>query len=89
MAHVDPTDDICEEEGREKPPGQKTFLRFDKLTMIPIQKNLINVKMLSDEELDWLDSYHSEVLEKVSPLLEEGSEAMAWLKKSCEKIHRS
>ena len=89
VAHVDPTDDICEEEGREKPPGQKTFLRFDKLTMIPIQKNLINVKMLSDEELDWLDSYHSEVLEKVSPLLEEGSEAMAWLKKSCEKIHRS
>ena len=33
--------------------------------------------------------YHEEVLAKVKPLLEEGSPAMTWLVKSCEKIERN
>lgn len=66
----------------------KKFLKFAKLTMIPIQKNLINIDIMTDAELDWLDSYHEEVFKKVSPLLEEGSPAMNWLVKSCEKIER-
>ena len=90
VQYVDPADDVGEdEEPPEKPAGQKTFLKFAKLTMIPIQKNLIDTKLMTDAELDWLDAYHEEVMEKVAPLLEEGSEAMAWLKKSCEKIDRS
>lgn len=90
VQYADPADDVGEdEEAPEKPAGQKTFLKFAKLTMIPIQKNLIDTKLMTDAELDWLDSYHEEVFEKVAPLLEEGSEAMAWLKKSCEKIDRS
>jgi len=43
---------------------------------------------MTDEELDWLDEYHKLVFEKVSPLVEEDSPAMAWLTKSCEKIDR-
>jgi len=66
----------------------KKFFRFDKLTMIPIQKNLINLELMVNTELDWLDAYHEEVFEKVSPLLEEGSPAMTWLTKSCAKIER-
>jgi len=73
----------------KKPPTQKTFLKFNKLTMIPIQKNLIKLDLMSSQELDWLDNYHHEVFEKVSPLLEEGSPAMNWLKKSCTKIDRT
>ncbi len=66
----------------------KKFLKFAKLTMIPIQKNLIKIDVMTDAELDWLDAYHEEVFMKVSPLLEEGSPAMNWLVKSCEKIER-
>jgi Xaa-Pro aminopeptidase len=72
----------------KKPPTQKTFLKFKKLTMIPIQKNLIKIDLMTKQELDWLDEYHQEVFEKVSPLLEEGSPAMNWLKKSCSKMDR-
>jgi Xaa-Pro aminopeptidase len=68
---------------------EKKFLKFSKLTMIPIQKSLIDVKMLTVDELDWLDAYHEEVFAKVSPLLEEDSPAMKWLEKSCSKIDRS
>lgn len=67
----------------------KKFLKFEKLTLIPIQKNLINIDLMTDEELDWLDSYHEQVIEKVSPLLEPDSPAMAWLEKSCAKIERN
>jgi Xaa-Pro aminopeptidase len=67
----------------------KKFLKFEKLTLIPIQKNLINVDLMTDEELDWLDSYHELVMEKVSSLLEPESPAMAWLEKSCAKIERN
>jgi Xaa-Pro aminopeptidase len=67
---------------------EKKFLKFAKLTMIPIQKNLINLDLMSGEELDWLDEYHEEVWDKVSPLLEKDSPAMRWLQKSCEKIER-
>merc|ERR1712127_656887 len=69
-----------------KAPGKKTFLKFNKLTMIPIQKNLIDTKLMTNDEFDWLDRYHQEVFDNVFPLLEEGSPALAWLTKSCAKI---
>jgi Xaa-Pro aminopeptidase len=70
------------------PTADKKFLKFDKLTMIPIQKNLIDLSLMTTEELDWLDSYHEQVMAKVGPLLDADSPAMAWLKKSCEPIER-
>lgn len=73
---------------KKQKTGGKEFLKFAKLTMIPIQKNMINVDIMTTAELDWLDAYHEEVLSKVAPLLEEGSPAMNWLVKSCEKIQR-
>lgn len=73
----------------QKPPGKKTFLRFNKLTMIPIQKNLVDIKLMTDSELDWLDNYHQEIFEKVSPLLDAHSPGLAWLTKACEKINRT
>jgi len=74
---------------KQKTPEGKKFLKFAKLTMIPIQKNLIDIDLMTSAELDWLDAYHQEVLEKVVPLLEEGSPAMDWLVKSCKKIQRN
>jgi len=68
---------------------EKKFLKFRKLTLIPIQQNLIDVKMLTKKELDWLDAYHKLVFEKISPLLETESLAMKWLEKSCKEIDRS
>lgn len=69
-------------------PGGKQFFQFSKLTMIPIQKSLIKAELMTDTEFDWLDEYHATVWKNVSPLLEEGSRAMEWLKKSCSKIDR-
>jgi C-terminal region of peptidase_M24 len=45
------------------------FLGFEKLTHIPIQKKLIDVSLLTEKEINWLNTYHAEVREKVYPLM--------------------
>jgi Xaa-Pro aminopeptidase len=45
------------------------FFEFETLTLFPIDKNLIDVTLLSDTDKEWLNSYHQEVYEKVSPNL--------------------
>eukprot|EP00541_Cyclophora_tenuis_P013762 CAMPEP_0116552236 /NCGR_PEP_ID=MMETSP0397-20121206/6379_1 /TAXON_ID=216820 /ORGANISM="Cyclophora tenuis, Strain ECT3854" /LENGTH=666 /DNA_ID=CAMNT_0004077173 /DNA_START=223 /DNA_END=2223 /DNA_ORIENTATION=- len=81
-------DNGTEEEADEQKSADKKFLKFEKLTMIPIQKSLINIDLMTDDELDWLDAYHEDVLAKVGPLLDADSAAMKWLEKSCTKIDR-
>ncbi|XP_065632318.1 aminopeptidase P2 [Quercus suber] len=57
--------------------GGVGYLGFEKLTFVPIQSKLIDLSLLSAVEVDWLNDYHSQVWEKVSPLLD-GS-ACQWL----------
>lgn len=89
IEYVNPEDKIKRPEEADAPKSSdKKFLRFKKLTMIPIQKNLIDLSLMTSRELDWLDAYHKQVLEKVSPLLKPDSPAMAWLEQSCAPIDR-
>eukprot|EP00268_Persea_americana_P044428 TRINITY_DN4491_c1_g1_i2.p1 TRINITY_DN4491_c1_g1~~TRINITY_DN4491_c1_g1_i2.p1 ORF type:complete len:729 (-),score=141.42 TRINITY_DN4491_c1_g1_i2:471-2657(-) len=53
------------------------YLGFEKLTFVPIQSKLVNVSLLSTSEINWLNDYHSQVWEKVSPLL--AGFALQWL----------
>lgn len=39
----------------------RSFLGFDRLTHIPIQKKLIEQTLLSPSEIAWLNSYHQQV----------------------------
>jgi Xaa-Pro aminopeptidase len=86
--YVNPEHNIDASGSDESTSTAKKFLKFDKLTMIPIQKNLINVKLMIDAELDWLDNYHQMILNTVGPLLEPGTPAMQWLEASCSAIQR-
>lgn len=53
------------------------FLRFEPLTLCPIDTRPIVVDMLSAEELGVLNAYHKMVYERLSPMLDE--EHKAWL----------
>lgn len=53
------------------------FLRFELLTLCPIDTRPIVVDMLSTEELGLLNAYHKMVYERLSPMLDE--EHKAWL----------
>lgn len=50
---------------------------FETLTLAPLDRKLINLKMLEDNEIDWVDKYHTRVLEKVGPLVD--AETQDWL----------
>lgn len=53
---------------------------------VPMGRNLIDVALLSVEERGWVDAYHKEVWEKVSPLLEGDARAKAWLHRECAPL---
>ena len=53
------------------------FLRFETLTLCPIDPRCIERSMLGPEEIEWLDAYHAEVFRRVSPLID--GDALAWL----------
>ena len=42
------------------------FFNFENLTMAPIDKSLINKKLLNKNEISWLNDYHSQVYKKLS-----------------------
>ena len=46
-------------------------LGFEPLTFVPFDLDAINVGELNDEERAWLNAYHAEVFDKVSPLVDE------------------
>ena len=54
------------------------FLKFETLTLAPIDIAPIVLEMLSAEEREWLNSYHRRVYESLSPHLTEGEKE--WLR---------
>ena len=60
------------------------FLRFKNLTLVPIDKRLINVYLLDSEEINWLNNYHNEVINCLAPYLDNAQKT--WLKKVCSPL---
>ena len=50
---------------------------FETLTFAPIDRRLIEVKLLSSAELDWLNAYHAQVRDIVRDKLDESDKL--WL----------
>ena len=60
------------------------FLQMESLTLCPIDTTPIDMTMLLPEEIDWLNAYHKEVYEKLSPCLDEDEKA--WLKEATKPV---
>ena len=57
--------------------AEKPLNAFETLTLVPIDRRLINPDMLTAEETRWLDRYHARVAATLAPLLD--PPARAWL----------
>src|SRR5437764_8003776 len=64
--------------------AEKKVLGFETLTFAPIERRLIDLSLLTDEERTWFDDYHAKVLEIVGPQLD--GEAKAWLEAGCAAL---
>lgn len=60
------------------------FLQMESLTLCPIDTAPIDVGMLLLEEVEWLNAYHREVFEKLSPYLED--EEVGWLAEATKPL---
>ncbi|MEI8199938.1 MAG: aminopeptidase P family protein [Eubacteriales bacterium] len=61
-----------------------TFMRFEDLCFLPIDRSAILAEMLSTAERTWINRYHSQVYDKLSVYLDE--EHQVWLKAETESI---
>ena len=64
--------------------GEREMMGFETLTLAPIDLRLVERALLSDEEAGWLNAYHAEVREKLSPLVD--AQTAAWLAQSARAI---
>jgi Xaa-Pro aminopeptidase len=57
--------------------AEKPLNAFETLTLAPIDRRLIDLNMLSAQELEWLNAYHARVRREVRPHLDEATKV--WL----------
>jgi len=60
------------------------FLRFETLTLCPIDTRCLLPKLLAKEEVEWLNGYHANVRERLAALLK--GDALAWLQVRTEPL---
>lgn len=70
--------------------GNKTeyaqFLKFDVFTLVPIDTKCLDLSLLTDHEIQWLNAYHRRVWDAVSPLVSD--RAKAWLASATKAVSR-
>ena len=62
------------------------FLQLEPLTLCPIDKKPIDIAMLTDEELEYLNDYHATVFKALAPYLDD--EMTEWLADACSPLTR-
>lgn len=60
------------------------MLEFEALTMVPFDTRLVELDLLSDDELEWLNDYHAEVRAKIAPHL--AASELQWLENATQPI---
>ena len=60
------------------------FMFFENLTWVPIDLDGVAVDQLTAEERNWLNDYHRQVCEKLTPYFE-GKE-LAWLEEATREV---
>ena len=58
------------------------FVKFEPLTYVPIQKELIQKNLLNEQEIKWINEYHEKCLSITGEVLKKENklDVFAWLK---------
>ncbi len=68
-------------EERAIPGGDRTIYGFETITWCPYERALIDLALLDEGEIAWINAYHAQVWSNLAPQVE--GEAKAWLEKAC------
>ena len=64
--------------------GERDLLGFETLTLCPIDRALVDLELLSKDEIAWLDAYHARVRAVIGPLVDAATRA--WLEEATRAI---
>ena len=63
-----------------------SFLEFETLSFVPIDRRLISVKLLNEHEIEWINNYHLQCWEKVHNKVD--TKTQAWLENMTKPIEK-
>jgi Xaa-Pro aminopeptidase len=77
---------LVREDGQLEDGGRR-LLRFETVSLAPIDRALIKPEMLEEAELAWLNAYHARVYKTLAPLLD--ADTANWLKTACAPLKKN
>ncbi|GJN75096.1 xaa-pro aminopeptidase [Purpureocillium lilacinum] len=66
--------------------GDKPYLGFEHVTMVPYCRNLMDTSLLTSDEKDWVNAYNAEILAKTKAFFESDPLTMAWLTRETQPL---
>lgn len=78
------TENLILVEDREIPGAEGQYLGFETLTFAPIDRRLVDTRLMTRDELRWWDDYHAQVMALIGPQLD--GDARQWLEDSCRSL---
>ncbi|MDB5649809.1 MAG: peptidase, partial [Hyphomicrobiales bacterium] len=64
--------------------AERDMLDFETITLAPIDRALIEPKLMTRDEIAWLDAYHARARKEISPLVDAATKS--WLREATRKI---
>jgi Xaa-Pro aminopeptidase len=64
--------------------GERTLNAFETLTLVPIDRRLVDHTIMTPDEIAWLDGYHARVAETIGPLVDK--ETLGWLRSATRPL---
>ena len=64
--------------------GERPMMAFETITLAPINLDLVDINLLTDEERIWLNEYHARVRKEITPLVPE--DIHDWLEAATREI---
>jgi len=60
------------------------FMKFENMTLCHFETSMVDRELLCQKEINYLNTYHQQVYERLSPVLD--PQVAAWLKKKTAPI---
>jgi Xaa-Pro aminopeptidase len=67
--------------------GERDMLGFETLSLAPIDRALVDLDLLDEDEIAWLDAYHARVRQTIGPLVDAAT--AAWLAVATAPLRQS
>ncbi|KAH6671634.1 metallopeptidase family M24 [Plectosphaerella plurivora] len=66
--------------------GDKPYLGFEHVTMVPYCRKLIQPSLLTDSEKSWINNHHADILQKTRDMIQSDPIALSWLVRETQPL---